>query len=470
MLSRRNFIKINGITTAGLAFGLKPLWFNDGFKSLRPKTGERKFISPAVEATIKNVKAKIKDPELAWLFENCYPNTLDTTVNFSMVDGKPDTFVITGDINAMWMRDSSAQVWPYLPLIKNDPELKQLIKGVINRQAKCILIDPYANAFNFGPTGSEWDSDRTTMKPELHERKWEVDSLCYPVRLAYNYWKISGDGSFFDETWQKAGKLIVATFKQQQRKNGPGPYHFQRRTEVASDTAPNGGYGNPIKPVGLICSTFRPSDDATIYPFLVPSNYFAVTSLNQLAEIYLSLGKDEVFSNTCKELADEVNNALKRYATAVHPVHGKVLAYEVDGYGNQLFMDDANVPSLLALPYLGAIDAHDPLYINTRNLVLSGDNPYFFKGTAAEGIGGPHVGLNYIWPMGIIIRALTSTDKAEIGKCVGWLKSCNAGTGFMHESFNKDNSADFTRKWFAWANTLFGELIIKINNNYPGLL
>jgi meiotically up-regulated gene 157 (Mug157) protein len=296
-----------------------------------------------------------------------------------------------------------------------------------------------------------------------------VDSLCYPVRLAYNYWKISGDGSFFDETWQKAGKLIVSTFKEQQRKNGPGPYYFQRRTEVASDTAPNGGYGNPVRPVGLICSIFRPSDDATIYPFLVPSNYFAVTSLNQLAEIYLSLGKDEVFSNTCKELADEVNNALKKYATAVHPVHGKVLAYEVDGYGNQLFMDDANVPSLLALPYLGAIDARDALYINTRNLVLSSDNPYFFKGKAAEGIGGPHVGLNYIWPMSIIIRALTSTDKAEISKCVGWLKRCNAGTGFMHESFNKDNSTDFTRKWFAWANTLFGELIININNDYPGL-
>ena len=207
MLSRRNFIKINGVTTAGLSLGFRPAWFTGtAFESKRPPLANRKFTSRAVEATIQNVKAAIKDPELAWLFENCYPNTLDTTVNYSEKDGRPDTFVITGDINAMWMRDSSAQVWPYLPLIKEDEALKSLIKGVINRQAKCILIDPYANAFNAGPTGSEWDSDRTDMKPELHERKWEIDSLCYPVRLAYNYWKISGDSSFFDENWQRAGK------------------------------------------------------------------------------------------------------------------------------------------------------------------------------------------------------------------------------------------------------------------------
>jgi meiotically up-regulated gene 157 (Mug157) protein len=471
MISRRDFIKINGVTTAGLSLGLKPAWFAEmAFESHRPKPADRKFTSKAVENTIKNIKADIKDPELAWLFENCYPNTLDTTVNYSVRDGRPDTFVITGDINAMWMRDSSAQVWPYLPLIKNDPELKELIKGVINRQAACVLIDPYANAFNAGPTGSEWDSDNTTMKPELHERKWEVDSLCYPIRLAYNYWKISGDSSFFDEKWQKAGKLIVATFKEQQRKHGQGPYHFQRRTEVASDTAPNGGYGNPIKPVGLICSIFRPSDDATIFPFLIPSNYFAKVSLHQMAEMYNLIANDKATAAACETLAAEVQVALQKYATKQHPVFGKVLAYEIDGFGNQSFMDDANVPSLMALPYLDALPAHDPVYQNTRRMVLSNANPYFFKGKTAEGIGGPHVGLNYIWPMSIIMRALTSTDKSEIIKCLSWLKGTHAGTGFMHESFNKDNPNDFTRKWFAWANTLFGELIIKVHKYYPDIL
>jgi len=470
MLSRRNFIKINGITTAGLGIGLRPAWLLNTYESKRPKPAERKFTSTAIENTIARIKTGIKDPEIAWLFENCYPNTLDTTVNYSIIDGQPDTFVITGDINAMWMRDSSAQVWPYLPLINEDSKLKDLIKGVINRQAKCVLIDPYANAFNFGPTGSEWSTDRTTMKPELHERKWEVDSLCYPVRLAYNYWKISGDTSFFTENWQKAAKLIVATFREQQRKTNAGPYHFQRRTEVASDTAPNSGYGNPINPVGLICSVFRPSDDATIFPFLIPSNFFAVASLNQLSEIFKEIGKDEVFSKLCKDFAQEVNDALNKYAVAQHPVYGKVLAYEVDGFGNQLFMDDANVPSLLALPYLNAITVNDPLYQNTRKMVLSNSNPYFFRGSAAEGIGGPHVGLNYIWPMGIIIRALTATDKSEIALCLKMLKNTHAGTGFMHESFNKDNPNDFTRKWFAWANTLFGELIVKTSKMYPDLL
>jgi len=471
MLTRRDFIKINGVTTAGIGLGLRPNWSPlNTYESHRPAPSARKFTSKAVEETIQRVKAAIKDPELAWMFENCYPNTLDTTVNYSVKDGRPDTFVITGDINAMWMRDSSAQVWPYLPLINKDAELKQLIKGVLNRQAACVLIDPYANAFNSGPTGSEWDSDDTTMKPELHERKWEVDSLCYPIRLAYNYWKTSGDSSFFDENWQKAGKLILATFREQQRKNGQGPYHFQRKTEVASDTAPNGGYGNPVKPVGLICSIFRPSDDATIYPFLVPSNYFAKTSLMQMGEMFRVIGRDAQTASDCEALSNEVHAALQKYATKHHPVFGDVLAYEVDGFGNQSFMDDANVPSLLALPYLGALPASDPLYQNTRQMVLSDTNPYFFKGTAAEGIGGPHVGMDYIWPMGIIIRALTSTSKAEVAKCLHWLKTTHAGTGFMHESFNKNNPADFTRKWFAWANTLFGELIIKTHRYYPEIL
>jgi len=308
------------------------------------------------------------------------------------------------------------------------------------------------------------------MKPELHERKFEVDSLCYPIRLAYHYWKISGDSSFFDAEWQKAGKLILKTFKEQQRKDGPGPYHFQRKTEVASDTAPLGGYGNPIKPVGLICSVFRPSDDATIYPFLVPSNYFAVLSLKQMAEMFLVIGNDKTTADECKELAAEVHEALQKYAVFQHPVFGKVLAYEVDGFGNQLFMDDANVPSLLAMPYLGCISAEEELYQNTRRMVLSSSNPYFFKGKVAEGIGGPHVGMNYIWPMSIIIRAITSTNKEEIRQCLAWLKISNAGTGFMHESFNKDDAADFTRKWFAWANTLFGELVIKTHQLYPEIL
>jgi hypothetical protein len=236
------------------------------------------------------------------------------------------------------------------------------------------------------------------------------------------------------------------------------------------DTLPGGGYGNPVKPVGLICSMFRPSDDATTFPFLIPSNYFAVVSLNQLNEIFTTVIKDNEFANKCKQLAIEVDNAIKEYAITNHLTFGPMLAYEVDGFGNQLFIDDANVPSLLALPYLGVFKPNDPLYLNTRRFIFSESNPYFFKGKAADGVGGPHSGMNMIWPLSFTMKALTSTSDQEITACVRTLKATHAGTGFMHESFFKDDASQFTRKWFAWANTLFGEMILKVYHERPHLL
>lgn len=438
--------------------------------SKRPAPGDRKFRSDAVEAKIGEVKQALgPDSELAWMFENCFPNTLDTTVRFGQLDGKPDTFVITGDIPAMWLRDSTAQVWPYLPLIRDDKPLQQLIVGVINRQTRCILIDPYANAFNFDSEGSEWDHDLTAMKPQLHERKWEIDSLCYPIRLAHGYWQTTGDASPFDPRWQEAMRLVIKTFREQQRKDGPGPYSFLRQTTTPNDTLNLEGYGNPVKPCGLIASGFRPSDDACIYPFLIPSNMFAVTVLRGLTDLAKATNRADL-AGEASTLADEVNKALKTYTAAVHGEHGRVYAYEVDGFGNQLFMDDANVPSLLSLPYLGCAAATDPTYQNTRRFILSSDNPYFFKGKAAEGIGGPHVGLGMIWPLSIIMRGLTSTDETEISACLTTLVRTHAGTGFMHESFNKDDPSKFTRAWFAWANALFGEFVLKVLHEHPQML
>jgi uncharacterized protein len=459
----------SGLAAATVSF---PTLLNaaDSRTSRRPAPDVRKFKSEAVEAQIVEVKRALgPDSELAWLFENCFPNTLDTTVRFGQLDSKPDTFVITGDIPAMWLRDSTAQVWPYLPLIRNDKSLQQLIVGVINRHTRCILIDPYANAFNFDSEGSEWDHDLTAMKPQLHERKWEIDSLCYPIRLAHGYWKTSGDTSPFDSSWQDAMDLIIKTFREQQRKDGPGPYSFRRQTTTPNDTLNLNGYGNPVKPCGLIASGFRPSDDACIYPFLIPSNMFAVTALRSLAELSNGI-RNQDLAREASLLADDIESALKTYATAAHGEHGQIYAYEVDGFGNQLFMDDANVPSLLSLPYLGCAAAHDPIYQNTRRFVLSSSNPYFFKGKAAEGIGGPHVGLDMIWPLSIIMRGLTSTDEAEIGACLNSLMRTHAGTGFMHESFNKDDPSKFTRAWFAWANTLFGELVLKVLHEHPQVL
>lgn len=431
----------------------------------RPAESERLFRSEAVEAQIKRVKGLLKNPKLAWMFENCFPNTLDTTVHYRKdKDGKNETFVYTGDIHAMWLRDSGAQVWPYVQLAGSDKHLKDLVEGVIRQQFKLINIDPYANAFNDGPTGGEWQKDLTDMKPEVHERKWEIDSLCYPIRLAYEYWKVTGDASIFDNEWLKAINNILETFVAQQRKENVGPYRFQRRTERQLDTLNNDGLGSPVKPVGLIVSCFRPSDDATMLQFLVPSNYFAVSSLRKAAEILRTVNKDEATASRCIALADEVQQALDKYAVYDHPEFGKIYAFEVDGFGNHNLMDDSNAPSLLSLPYLSDIDVNDPIYQNTRRFVWSDSNPYFFKGKAGEGIGGPHIGYDMVWPMSLIMKALTSTDDQEIAQCVRMLMDTDNETGFMHESFHKDNPAKFTREWFAWQNTLFGELILKLVN------
>lgn len=474
MPTRKEFIRNSSILSAGMLLS-KGKMFASGFtdfESKRPPLAERNFTSDAVEAMIKQIKSNLANKELAWLFENCFPNTLDTTVDFSVNNGKPDTYVITGDIDAMWLRDSTAQVWPYLSLIKNDKKLQQLITGVIHRQASCIHLDRYANAFyKNGSKESEWKkSDITEMKPGVHERKWEVDSLCYPIRLAYNYWKITGDSAPFDAQWKEAIQLTVKTFKEQQRKNGKGPYTFQRRTAWATDGVPLGGYGYPVKPGGLICSVFRPSDDATVFPFLIPSNFFAVISLNQAAEMVSKISKDGALANECSQLANEVKRALQQHAITTHSQFGKVYAYEVNGYGSFNLMDDANVPSLLSLPYLNAVNKNDPVYQNTRRLVLSSYNPFFFKGKAGEGIGGPHAGLEMIWPLSIIIRGLTSSNDMEIKQCVTTLVKTHGGTGFMHESFHKDDPTKFTRKWFAWANTIFGELIMELYVKKPALL
>lgn len=475
-MSRRHFLKTGGLALAAMAM-CPPLSFASSempvqkYISLRPPVGKRHFVSKAVEATIEQTRPKIKDEKLRWMFENCFPNTLDTTARYKMKAGRPDTFVITGDIDAMWLRDSSAQVWPYLPLMKDDKELQLLIAGLINRQAECIRIDPYANAFNDGPLGSYWETDHTQhMVKELHERKWEIDSLCYPIRLAYHYWLLTKDISAFDADWHETMKLVVQTFKEQQRKQGLGPYSFTRDCDRPTDSQINNGWGAPVKPVGLIVSSFRPSDDATQYGFLIPSNMFAVVSLRQLAEIEREVYDNLPFAEECTALADEVDAAIRRYGTFNHPVCGRIYAFEVDGFGNALCMDDANVPCLLAAPYLGYCSFKDAVYRNTRKMIWSENNPYFFKGKAGEGVGGPHVGLNYIWPMSIIMKAFTTDAPEEIRSCLKQLRDTDGGTGFMHESFNSENAADFTRSWFAWTNTLFGELILKIIREYPGLL
>tara|TARA_R110000868_G_scaffold131361_2_gene341379 strand:- start:21193 stop:22617 length:1425 start_codon:yes stop_codon:yes gene_type:complete len=473
-MKRRKFIQntalFSGLTIVAPTNIMASNFVSD-FPIVRVAKKQRHFHSKFIEETIEEFQKNVKDKELAWLFNNCFPNTLDTTVTYSEKNGKPHTYVITGDIDAMWLRDSSAQVWPYLAFADKDKDLKNLIEGVINTQTQYILKDPYANAFYDDPNKrGEWTSDNTTMLPGVHERKYEIDSLCYPIRLAYHYWKETGDIKPFDANWHKSIKEILRVFKDQQQKEGTNPYFFQRTTPHGTDTRPLKGFGYPVKPVGLICSAFRPSDDATVFSFLIPSNFFAVISLKQAAEMVSEILRDQVLERELIMLSTEVKNALKEHAIYNHPIYGNIYAFEIDGYGNHLLMDDANVPSLLSLPYLDAVDEKDWVYQNTRAFVLSLDNPFYYKGTVAEGIGGPHVGVDMIWPMAIIMRGLTSTSKQEIKECIQMLKTTHGETGFMHETFHKNDPKNFTRSWFAWANTLFGEFLWKTYKEHPELL
>ena len=474
-MNRRNFIKNVGVLGAGMMVSKNFLFAAptaaSSFLTVRIPRQKRNFSSPAVEKAIDEFKSSVKNKELTWLFENCFPNTLDTTVFYSEKKGRPLTYVITGDIDAMWLRDSSAQVYPYINFMNDDPKLQKLIAGVINQQTEFILKDPYANAFyNDDTKYTRWESDHTEMKPGIHERKYELDSLCYPIRLAHAYWKETNDVSPFDGQWKKAIESTLKVLKDQQRKNGWGPYNFRRTTEWATDAVPMGGNGYTVNPVGLIASAFRPSDDATIFPFLIPSNFFAVVSLRQASEMIRAISKDTVLADELMALSHEVREALNKYSVVNHPKYGAIYGFETDGFGSMYLSDDANVPNLLSLPYLGAVDRNDVIYNNTRKFVWSESNSFFFKGKAAEGIGGHHIGIDMIWPMSIIMKALTSTSGQEVQDCIKVLQSTHAGTGFMHESFHKDDPAKFTRHWFAWANTLFGELLWKTYKETPQLL
>lgn len=425
------------------------------------RPAERCFTSPAVENAIADVASRITNPAIRAMFVQCLPNTLDTTV-------RPGGYIITGDIDALWLRDSSAQVWPYLRFLSQDDKLRQLIASLLRRQFRCLILDSYANAFYADTLASEseWTSDYTAMRRGVHERKWELDSPMYVLRLACGYYDACADTSLLRDTlWTAAVEKVLRTLREQQRTDGwdRSPYRFMRRTHAMHDTQSNSGYGHPGRPCGLIASSFRPSDDCTVFPFLVPSNFMAADVLRKTSRLLSEITRRPDLAAECSAIAADIEAGLNTYATVRHPKYGTIYAFEVDGFGSSLLMDDANIPSLLALPYISSVSPTDSIYLNTRRFVWSTDNPYFFRGPAGEGIGGPHEGLGYIWPMSVIMRALTSSDDAEIYECLQSLANTTAGTNFIHEAFHQEDASRFTRAWFAWANTLFGELILHLD-------
>ena len=409
-------------------------------------------------APIREKLLSAEETKLAEMYDKCYRSTWDTTLK-RHEDGT--TFLITGDIPAMWLRDSSAQVRHYLPESGKHKELADVMEGLIKKQFFFIWTDPYANAFNEKPDGSCFSKDRTEQGPLVWERKYEIDSLCYPIVLAYDFWKTTGRTGWCNNTFFRGAQEIIKLWKTEQRHSELSPYYFERTNCPPSDTLPNQGRGTPVGYTGMTWSGFRPSDDACRYGYLIPSNFFAVRALERLEEIFRTLLHEDSFADTAKELAGEIRKGLEACASTEHREYGKIYAYETDGLGNYSFMDDANVPSLLSLPYLGCLDLQDPVYVNTRRFILSRDNPYFYQGTAAKGVGSPHTPAGYVWPISLCMQGLTSVSQDEIHMLMKTLVATDAGTCFMHESIDVNNPKKYTRPWFAWANSLFCEFAAK---------
>ena len=398
-----------------------------------------------------------KMPSAAPLIKQCFLNTIETTVK-QLEDGS--YFVITGDIPAMWLRDSSAQLKHYIKYSKEDEQLGAMIEGVIEKQAQMVLIDPYANAFNESPNG-QGHKDETALNASVWERKYEVDSLCAPLYLLYTYWKETGKKSLFTEQIRTMIRTIIRVFRIEQDHNS-SDYTFRRYNCPETDTLSNDGKGAPVAITGMTWSGFRPSDDRCVYGYLIPANMMAVQALGYAAEICAKGYHDMELAQECEALAGEIREGINRFGLVEHPEYGMIYAYEVDGKGNYVLMDDANSPSLLSMPYLGYCGCEDEVYLNTRKYILSKENPYYAEGVYAEGVGSPHTPEGFVWHIGITMQALTSADPKEVLECVEMLTRTHAGTNYMHESFDPDSPEVFTREWFAWANSLFAELMDKL--------
>lgn len=397
------------------------------------------------------------DTKLAQLFANCYPNTLSTTTKPGK-DGR--YFVFTGDIPAMWLRDSSAQVRHYLPIASKYPELGDVIEGLCRQQTFCILTDPYANAYNEEPNWNCYSVDKTERNAYVYERKYEIDSLCYPVQLAYLFWKQTGRMGHFTKEFHQALRTIVELWLREQDHMHQSAYSFERDNCPLSDTLCCGGKGNPVGLTGMTWSGFRPSDDACQYGYLVPSNMFAWVALGYVREIAETIYGDASLAKKAEELKRDIKRGIETYAIVEHPDYGRVYAYEVDGLGHANLMDDANVPSLLSIPYLGYTTADDPIYQNTRRMILSRVNPYYYEGSVLKGIGSPHTPAEYVWHIALSMQGLTTSDKEEARGLLELIAASDGGTGYMHEGVYINDPAKFTRPWFAWSNSLFSEFVL----------
>lgn len=463
----------------------------------RPELRCRSFNSSEVEDTIKRMESVIPDPDLYRLFQNAYPNTLDTAIKWMGVAAdNPEeelTFVITGDIDAMWLRDSSNQMQSYLPVLKASSEKESiagLFRGVINLQARYLLTSPYCNSFQ-PPVESELpptindSADRDVVFPgydesKVFECKYELDSLAAFLEVSENYYKATEDLSFFSKfKWTQAIEAIlkVAEDMMTPTYGSDGavlaqPFTFTRYTTRATETLANDGIGNPVaNGTGLVRSAFRPSDDSTIFQLFIPANMMFSAYLSSTADIMsrLNTSNSGALADRMKTLSKTISDAIETHGTVTHPDYGQIYAFEVDGFGGQTIMDDANIPSLLSAPF-NTYKVNTETYKNTRALVLGATNPYFMRGPVINAVGGPHQGPGKAWPMASIVRILTSSDDNEITNELREIVSSTAGLGLIHESINSFNATDYTRPWFSWANGLFGQMLLDLEQRKSELL
>lgn len=414
-------------------------------------------IPQIIEKRVSEYSKKLESyPKLQKMYRNCYLHTISTAIE-KCDDGT--YFVLTGDIPAMWLRDSVAQITHYLPLA-NDKEVGEMIEGVIRRLFMYIQIDPYANAFNKESNDKGHVTDLPKKNAWVWERKYEIDSLCYPIRLLYLYWKKTGKTEIVKEQLESVAKTILGVWKTEQHHTERSDY-YHIREKAPHEALTNGGYGNPVGYTGMVWSGFRPSDDSCEYGYLTASEMFAVVVLGYMAEMLEAVCENNSLAKECIVLRGEIDEGIKKYCVIEHSKYGKIYACETDGLGNYTMIDDANVPSLLSIPYIGYADENDEIYRNTRSFLLSEDNPYYFVGKCAKGIGSRHTPDGYIWHMALVMQGLTSTDNAEKKELIDMIVSTDADTGYLHEGFNADNPYEYTREWFTWPNSLFAEFVEK---------
>lgn len=459
---------------------------------MRPRPECRTFNSSGVEKAIKKLEKHIADPDLFRLFENTFPNTLDTAIKWhgwaANNTNEELTFVITGDIDAMWIRDSANQIAPYKTVMNDkSDDVASVFRGTINMQARYLIQFPYCNAFQPPREASittVYNGGRYKVTPHYDENvvftcNFELDDWGGFLQLSHDYYEKTQDIDFFGAfQWIPAVQSIMASIEEMRQPTyGPDGewmvpvYTFQSSTMSAFGTLGNNGFMNPVNYTGMARSPFRPSDDTAMFDFGIAANMMLSRYLESTSSIMAQLpNAPKGLARQMKDVASEIRDGIETFGIVQAPNGQKIYAYEVDGFGGRILMDDANIPSLLSAPFLGYLDKEDATYLRTRAFLLSKSNPWYCSGTVISAIGSPHIRPCAVWPMSKIMQAMTTDNYWEIFGALKEIVGSTSGLGLIHESVDSNDASKWTRQWFTWANGLFGQLIMDLWERQPDVL